>query len=83
MDEVERARASDQEKLQLCKRTSEELCAEKAHLEQLLKQAEKQQEGLRVELRMLSAEKAETQEKLSQVRPKPVASGWAFGCLAQ
>jgi len=61
---------SDQEKLNLCNRTNAELCAEKAHLERLLKKAEEQQEGLRVELTILAEEKAETQEKLSQVRPK-------------
>ena len=58
----------------MCKRTNEELCAEKAHLEQLLKKAEEQQEGLRVELTILAEEKEETQEKLSQVRPKT----WCF-----
>ncbi|KAM6194841.1 uncharacterized protein WM294_010576 [Sarcoramphus papa] len=67
VDEMERAKISDQEKLTLCERTNEELSAEKAHLEQLLKKAEEQQEGLQVELRILAEEKAETQEKLSQV----------------
>ena len=35
---------SDQEKLNLCNRTNAELCAEKAHLERLLKKAEEQQD---------------------------------------
>lgn len=52
------------------KRTNEELCAEKSHLEQLLKKAEEQQEGLQVQLRILTEEKEETQEKLNQVRQK-------------
>lgn len=68
---MERAKISGQDKLSLCERTNEELSTEKAHLEQLLKKTEEQQEGLRVELRTLAKEKAETQEKLSQVRPKP------------
>ncbi|XP_074698827.1 centrosome-associated protein CEP250 isoform X3 [Strix aluco] len=67
VDELERVRNSDQEKLSLCERTNEELSAEKAHLEQLLKKVEEQQEGLQVELRILAEEKAETQEQLSQV----------------
>ncbi|XP_050763490.1 centrosome-associated protein CEP250-like isoform X2 [Gymnogyps californianus] len=67
VDEMERAKISDQEKLTVCERTNEELSAEKAHLEQLLKKAEEHQEGLQVELRILAEEKAETQEKLSQV----------------
>ncbi|KAM9650012.1 uncharacterized protein ACIBXB_011988 [Morphnus guianensis] len=67
VDEMERAKISDQEKLNLWERTNEALSAEKAHLEQLLKKAEEQQEGLQVELRMLAEEKAETQEKLNQV----------------
>ena len=75
---MERAKISDQEKLTLCERTNEELSAEKAHLEQLLKKAEEHQEGLQVELRMLAEEKAETQEKLSQVSPK---SGCFLGGL--
>ncbi|XP_076208528.1 centrosome-associated protein CEP250-like [Aptenodytes patagonicus] len=44
VDGMERAKISDQEKLNLCRRTNEELCAEKAHLEQLLKKAEEQQD---------------------------------------
>ena len=77
---MERVRNSDQEKLSLCERTNEELSAEKAHLEQLLKKVEEQQEGLQVELRILAEEKAETQEQLSQVRPNT----WCFrgGLLA-
>uniref|UniRef100_A0A8D0FIH9 Rootletin-like coiled-coil domain-containing protein n=1 Tax=Strix occidentalis caurina TaxID=311401 RepID=A0A8D0FIH9_STROC len=67
VDELERVRISDQEKLNSCERTNEELNAEKAHLEQLLKKVEEQQEGLQVELRILAEEKAETQEQLSQV----------------
>ncbi|KAM9650014.1 uncharacterized protein ACIBXB_011990 [Morphnus guianensis] len=80
VDEMERAKISDQEKLNLWERTNEALSAEKAHLEQLLKKAEEQQEGLQVELRMLAEEKAETQEKLNQVRP----TTWCFlgGLLA-
>ena len=41
---MERAKISDQEKLTLCERTNEELSAEKAHLEQLLKKAEEHQD---------------------------------------
>ncbi|XP_074730179.1 centrosome-associated protein CEP250-like isoform X4 [Strix uralensis] len=58
--ELERVRISDREKLSLCERTNEELGAEKAHLEQLLKKVEEQREGLQVELRILAEEKAET-----------------------
>uniref|UniRef100_A0A663NCH6 Centrosomal protein 250 n=1 Tax=Athene cunicularia TaxID=194338 RepID=A0A663NCH6_ATHCN len=67
VEELERAKISDQEKLNSCERTNEELSEEKAHLEQLLKKMEEQREGLQVELRMLAEEKAETQEQLSQV----------------
>ncbi|XP_075022238.1 uncharacterized protein LOC142089545 isoform X2 [Calonectris borealis] len=67
VDKMERAKISDQEKLNLCERTNEELCTEKGHLEQLLKKAEEQQEGLQVELRILVEEKAETQEKLDEL----------------
>ncbi|KAM6054218.1 LOW QUALITY PROTEIN: uncharacterized protein VSU04_011452 [Chlamydotis macqueenii] len=75
VEEMERGKISDQEQLNLCKRRDEELCAEKAHLEQLLKEAEEQQEGLQLELGMLAEEKAETQEKLSQVyRQQELAS---------
>ena len=66
MAELERVRISDQEKLGLCERTNEELGAEKAHLEQLLKKVEEQREGQQVELRILAEEKAET--KSSSVR---------------
>uniref|UniRef100_A0A669QQS9 Centrosomal protein 250 n=1 Tax=Phasianus colchicus TaxID=9054 RepID=A0A669QQS9_PHACC len=51
----------------LYKRTNEELCAEKSHLEELLKKAEEQQEELQMQLRILAEEKEETQEKLNQV----------------
>ncbi|NXX74697.1 CP250 protein, partial [Urocolius indicus] len=67
VNEMERAKVSEQEKLNLCERTTEELHAEKAHLEQLLKKAEEQQEGLQAELTMLGKEKEETQDKLNQV----------------
>ncbi|KAK4812731.1 hypothetical protein QYF61_018280 [Mycteria americana] len=77
VDEMGRAKISEQEELNWYKRTNEELCAEKAHLEQLLKKAEEQQEGLRVELTLLAEEKEETQEKLSQ------ASLWLEGCLGE
>lgn len=80
---MERAKISDQEKLSLCERTNEELSAEKAHLEQLLSNAEERQEGLQVELRMLAEEKADTQEKFRQVGKSLVLSGGGFGCLAQ
>ncbi|XP_075022237.1 uncharacterized protein LOC142089544 isoform X1 [Calonectris borealis] len=77
VDKMERAKISDQEKLNLCERTNEELCTEKGHLEQLLKKAEEQQEGLQVELRILVEEKAETQEKLDELgnRRQPLAEG--------
>lgn len=65
---MERAKDSEQEKMTLYKRTNEELCAEKSHLEELLKKAEEQQEGLQMQLRVLAEEKEETQEKLNQVR---------------
>ncbi|XP_063206426.1 centrosome-associated protein CEP250-like [Chroicocephalus ridibundus] len=64
---MERAKISAQEKLSLCERTKSELCAEKGHLEQLLKKAEEQQEELRVELGVLAEEKEEAQEKLLEV----------------
>ncbi|KAK2529019.1 hypothetical protein Q9966_009351 [Columba livia] len=65
--ELERARVCEQEQLSWCERTKAELCAEKAQLEQLLQEAEEQQEGLRVQLRRLAEEKEETQEQLSEV----------------
>lgn len=68
--ELERARVCEQEQLSWCERTKAELCAEKAQLEQLLQEAEEQQEGLRVQLRRLAEEKEETQEQLSEVRPR-------------
>ncbi|RMB95561.1 hypothetical protein DUI87_27671 [Hirundo rustica rustica] len=67
VDEVERAKICEQEKLNFCERANEELCAEKARLEQLLKKAEEQREELCLELRTLREEKAETQEKFHQV----------------
>ncbi|XP_008945178.1 PREDICTED: centrosome-associated protein CEP250, partial [Merops nubicus] len=65
--EMERARISDLEKLNFCEKANEDLCAEKAHLEQLLKKAEEEQEGLQIELMIMAEEKTETQEKLNQV----------------
>ncbi|XP_054029312.1 centrosome-associated protein CEP250 [Dryobates pubescens] len=65
--ELERAKLSDLEKLNLCERRNEELSAEKARLEQLLEKAEEQQEGLQLELVRLAEEKAETQGKFNQV----------------
>lgn len=70
VDEMERAKTSEQEKLNLCERANEELCVEKAQLEQLLKEAEEQREQLWMELKTLGEEKAEMQEKFRQVRPK-------------
>ncbi|POI34336.1 hypothetical protein CIB84_001913 [Bambusicola thoracicus] len=67
VNEMERAKVSEQEKVTLYKRTNEELCAEKSHLEKLLKKAEEQQEGLQMQLRILAEEKEETLEKLNQV----------------
>ncbi|XP_071671540.1 centrosome-associated protein CEP250-like isoform X2 [Patagioenas fasciata] len=64
---LERARVCEQERLSWCERTKAELCAEKAQLEQLLQEAEEQQEGLRVQLRRLAEEKEETREQLSEV----------------
>lgn len=74
------AKVSEQEKVTLYKRTNEELCAEKSHLEELLKKAEEQQEGLQMQLRVLAEEKAETQEKLNQVR-SAVWFFWVGICL--
>ncbi|XP_033375068.1 centrosome-associated protein CEP250 [Parus major] len=65
--EMERAKICEQEKLNFCEGANKELCAEKAKLEQLLKEAEEQQEKLWLELRTLEEEKAETQEKFRQV----------------
>ncbi|KAM6298838.1 uncharacterized protein AAHN32_008310 [Aegotheles albertisi] len=61
------AKLSEQKDLELCERRNEELCTEKAHLEQLLKKAEEQEEGLRVQLAILAVEKEESQEKLREV----------------
>ncbi|KAM6288821.1 LOW QUALITY PROTEIN: uncharacterized protein AAHN32_013785 [Aegotheles albertisi] len=60
------AKLSEQEELELCERRNEELCTEKAHLEQLLKKAEEQEEGLRVQLAILAVEE-ESQEELREV----------------
>ncbi|XP_053921384.1 centrosome-associated protein CEP250-like isoform X2 [Cuculus canorus] len=77
VDETERRKISEQEKLQLCERMNEELSAEKAHLEQLLKKAEEQEKGLQVELMALRREKEESQEELqvSQQQQELVRSG--------
>ncbi|XP_053921385.1 trichohyalin-like [Cuculus canorus] len=77
VDETERRKISEQEKLQLCERMNEELSAEKAHLEQLLKKAEEQEKGLQVELMALRKEKEESQEELqvSQQQQELVRSG--------
>ncbi|KAM6288867.1 uncharacterized protein AAHN32_013729 [Aegotheles albertisi] len=61
------AKLSEQKDLELCERRNEELCTEKAHLEQLLKKAEEQEEGLRVQLAILAVEKEESQEELREV----------------
>ncbi|XP_056363140.1 centrosome-associated protein CEP250-like [Oenanthe melanoleuca] len=66
VDEMERAKICEQEKLNFCERANEELCAEKARLEQLLKEAEEQQEELWLKLRTVGEEKAENQEKFRQ-----------------
>ncbi|KAF2974225.1 hypothetical protein EK904_008616, partial [Melospiza melodia maxima] len=70
VDEMETAKICEQEKLNFCERANKELCAEKARLEQLLKEAEEQREELWLELRTLGEEKAETQEKFHQVTKK-------------
>lgn len=67
VDEMEKAKICEQKKLNVCERANKELCAEKARLEQLLKEAEEQWEELLLELRTLGEEKAETQEKFRQV----------------
>ncbi|XP_027574919.2 centrosome-associated protein CEP250 isoform X1 [Pipra filicauda] len=83
VDEMERAKVSEQEKLNFCERANEELSTEKAQLEQLLKEAEEQQEELRVELRALGEEKAETQEKFRQVSHEKESAGRALEQLRQ
>ncbi|KFW74285.1 Centrosome-associated protein CEP250, partial [Manacus vitellinus] len=83
VDEMERAKVSEQEKLNFCERANEELSTEKAQLEQLLKEAEEQQEELRVELRALGEEKAETQEKFCQVSREKESAGRALEQLRQ
>ncbi|XP_023795758.1 LOW QUALITY PROTEIN: centrosome-associated protein CEP250 [Cyanistes caeruleus] len=81
--EMERARICEQEKLNFCERANKELCAEKAQLEQLLKEAEEQQEKLWLELRTLEEEKAETQEKFHQVSQEQESSSRALEQLRQ
>ncbi|XP_066186562.1 centrosome-associated protein CEP250 isoform X2 [Sylvia atricapilla] len=74
VNEMERAKICEQEKLNFCERANKELCAEKARLEQLLKEAEEQREELCLELRTLGEEKAETQEKFHQVSQQQESS---------
>ncbi|XP_014741683.1 PREDICTED: centrosome-associated protein CEP250 [Sturnus vulgaris] len=78
VDEMERAKICEQEKLNFCESANEELCAEKARLEQLLKEAEEQQKELWLELRTLGEEKAETQEKFHQVSQEQESSSRAL-----
>ncbi|XP_016158603.1 PREDICTED: centrosome-associated protein CEP250 [Ficedula albicollis] len=78
VDEMERAKICEQEKLNFCERANEELCAEKARLEHLLKEAEEQQEELWLKLRTLGEEKAETQEKFHQVSQEQESSSRAL-----
>lgn len=79
VDEMERAKICEQEKLNFCERANKELCAEKARLEQLLKEAEEQREELWLELRTLGEEKAEIQEKLCQVTKSMVHPSGLLG----
>ncbi|KAK2529012.1 hypothetical protein Q9966_009345, partial [Columba livia] len=81
--ELERARVCEQEQLSWCERTKAELCAEKAQLEQLLQEAEEQQEGLRVQLRRLAEEKEETQEQLSEVSRQQESASTGLEQLCQ
>ncbi|RLV89644.1 hypothetical protein DV515_00014778 [Chloebia gouldiae] len=74
VDEMERAKICEQDKLNFCERANKELCAEKARLEKLLKEAEEQWEELWLELRTLGEEKAEMQEKFRQVTKSMVHS---------
>ncbi|XP_054130361.1 centrosome-associated protein CEP250-like [Melozone crissalis] len=83
VDEMERAKICEQEKLNFCERANKELCAEKARLEQLLKEAEEQREELWLELRTLGEEKAETQEKFHQVSQKQESLSRALEQLSQ
>lgn len=70
VDHMERRWASLQKQLNQAERTNEELSAEKCRLEQLLYKAEELQESLQNELRILTGEKEEANEKLSQVSIK-------------
>ncbi|XP_053814669.1 centrosome-associated protein CEP250 [Vidua chalybeata] len=83
VDEMERAKICEQEKLNFCERANKELCAEKARLEQLLKEAEEQREELWLELRTLGEEKAETQEKFRQVSQEQESLSRALEHLRQ
>ncbi|XP_059336545.1 centrosome-associated protein CEP250 [Ammospiza nelsoni] len=83
VDEMERAKICEQEKLNFYERANKELCAEKAWLEQLLKEAEEQREELWLELRTLGEEKAETQEKFHQVSQKQESLSKALEQLSQ
>ncbi|XP_053849124.1 centrosome-associated protein CEP250 [Vidua macroura] len=83
VDEMERAKICEQEKLNFCERANKELCAEKARLEQLLKEAEEQREELWLELRTLGEEKAETQEKFRQVSQEQESLSRALEQLRQ
>ncbi|XP_057891973.1 centrosome-associated protein CEP250 isoform X1 [Melospiza georgiana] len=83
VDEMETAKICEQEKLNFCERANKELCAEKARLEQLLKEAEEQREELWLELRTLGEEKAETQEKFHQVSQKQESLSKALEQLSQ
>ncbi|XP_077643164.1 centrosome-associated protein CEP250 isoform X4 [Lonchura striata] len=83
VDEMERAKICEQEKLNFCERANKELYAEKAQLEQLLKEAEEQREELWLELRTLGEEKAETLEKFCQVSQEQESLGRALEQLRQ
>lgn len=72
VDHVERRGASLQKQLNQTERINEELSAEKFRLEELLHKAEELQESLQNELRVLTGEKEEANEKLSQVSIKSV-----------
>ncbi|XP_041346436.1 LOW QUALITY PROTEIN: centrosome-associated protein CEP250 [Pyrgilauda ruficollis] len=83
VDEMERAKICEQEKLNFCERANKELCAEKARLEQLLKEAEEQREELWLELSTLGEEKADTQEKFHQVSQEQESLSRALEQLRQ
>ncbi|KAL9834856.1 centrosome-associated protein CEP250 isoform 2-T2 [Geothlypis trichas] len=83
VDEMERAKICEQEKLNFCERANKELCAEKARLELLLKEAEEQREELWLELGTLREEKAETQEKFHQVSQEQESLSRALEKLSQ